>query len=189
MWSDYVSPGSRFYTKLMKVQGTSFLDLSVKCLKELSFALHWTTRGFLCGGRDAGCALCRVRSSRPMAYIATRLDNTIGLVEVGANTMEAIQRIADENNAGHLRGLRLRLRRSDRSQRLNVEYHGLSVVPSHEVVSDLLLLQSVARLYQLVELVQSESIDRYSQRLREQVLAQAETQAAMLSVSNTISTR
>lgn len=181
MWQSDSEFRPRSYVKLMKVQGSSHLDLSIKCQVAISFALHWTTRGFLCGGKHLGCALCKVRGVRMMAYLATKVDRTIGIVEVGAATMEQIQAIADENNAGHLNGLRLRLRRSSRSQRLEAEYHGLAVVTPREIVSELELLESVARLYQLHELEPYESFDLYSKRLQEEVLALAQTQAAILS--------
>lgn len=189
MWESDSNFRPRSYVKLIKLQGSSHLDLSIKCQAAMSFALHWTTRGFLCGGKHLGCALCKVRGVRMMAYLATKADRTIGIVEVGAATLEQIQAIADENNAGHLNGLRLRLRRSSRSQRLEAEYHGVAVVTPREIVSELELLESVARLYQLPALEPAEFFGSYSKRLQEEVLALAQSQAAMLTAGYTTSTR
>lgn len=189
MWESDSSFRPRLFMKLLRVTGKQHLDFTVNSPSAMSFALHWTTRGFLCGGRHLGCALCKIRGSRMMAYLATRIDRTLGLVEVGAATLEQIQLIADENNGGQLAGLRLRLRRSERSQRLMAEFYGLDVISPKMEVAQLELLESIARLYHLPELEPYELFDSYSARLQEEVLSQALSQAAILSAHRTSATR
>ena len=189
MWTCEANVCSNLAVQLVKVHGGSVLDFTVLCDGAMEFGLHWIESGHLCGGKQHGCALCKCRAVRPMAYLASRREHMVQLIEIGASTLAQIKLFADEKNGGRLRGLQIRFARSERTRVLLPTFMGVAKVRPQSTVDELTTLRAVARLYGLPDSEPLEDAASYSLRLQARVLQLAHTQAEILHARHSNGTR